>query len=147
MTSVSSDGPAEGTREWFDELVNNRHASTRHLVRYFAHAHLPEGPLRTISAWHGGLALKLIDELPDSPELTAGLRKLLEAKDCFVRATVDREADAVEQPRLERCPSPGTHPPHHWHLVPGMINPTGALFQAPPGDAELVRCDGSPRNY
>jgi hypothetical protein len=27
--------------------------------------------------------------LPDSPELTAGLRKLLEAKDCFVRAAVD----------------------------------------------------------
>lgn len=27
--------------------------------------------------------------LPDGPELTAGLRKLLEAKDCFVRAAVD----------------------------------------------------------
>lgn len=27
----------------------------------------------------------MIRELPDGPELTAGLRKLLEAKDCFVR--------------------------------------------------------------
>jgi hypothetical protein len=27
----------------------------------------------------------MISELPDGPELTAGLRKLLEAKDCFVR--------------------------------------------------------------
>ena len=25
----------------------------------------------------------------DGPELTAGLRKLLEAKDCFVRAALD----------------------------------------------------------
>ena len=28
----------------------------------------------------------MIETLPDSPELTAGLRKLLEAKDCMVRA-------------------------------------------------------------
>lgn len=33
-----------------------------------------------------------MDELlPDGPEKTAGLRKLLEAKDCFVRAALDRE--------------------------------------------------------
>lgn len=31
-------------------------------------------------------AQQMLDELPDGPELTAGLRKLLEAKDCFVRA-------------------------------------------------------------
>jgi hypothetical protein len=30
----------------------------------------------------------MISTLPDGPELTAGLRKLLEAKDCFVRAAV-----------------------------------------------------------
>ncbi|NDU74057.1 hypothetical protein GWI34_15625 [Actinomadura sp. DSM 109109] len=28
-------------------------------------------------------------DLPDGPELTAELRKLLEAKDCFVRASLD----------------------------------------------------------
>ena len=27
--------------------------------------------------------------LPDGPEKSAGLRKLLEAKDCFVRAALD----------------------------------------------------------
>jgi hypothetical protein len=27
--------------------------------------------------------------LPDGPELTVGLRKLLEAKDCLVRAALD----------------------------------------------------------
>jgi hypothetical protein len=30
----------------------------------------------------------MINNLPDGTELTAGLRKLLEAKDCFVRAKV-----------------------------------------------------------
>lgn len=30
----------------------------------------------------------MIEVLPDGPELTAGLRKLLEAKDCFVRASL-----------------------------------------------------------
>jgi hypothetical protein len=34
------------------------------------------------------LAEAMIVELPDGPELTAGLRKLLEAKDCFVRAAL-----------------------------------------------------------
>ncbi|PRY56421.1 hypothetical protein B0I28_10970 [Glycomyces artemisiae] len=33
----------------------------------------------------------MIAALPDGPELTAGLRKLLEAKDCFVRAALDRK--------------------------------------------------------
>jgi hypothetical protein len=31
----------------------------------------------------------MVDDLPDGPELTAGLRKLLEAKDCFVRASLE----------------------------------------------------------
>jgi hypothetical protein len=32
----------------------------------------------------------MLQTLPPGPELTAGLRKLLEAKDCFVRAKLDR---------------------------------------------------------
>jgi hypothetical protein len=35
---------------------------------------------------------EILVELEDGPELTAGLRKLLEAKDCFVRqAILDQE--------------------------------------------------------
>lgn len=37
------------------------------------------------------LAEHYADTLPSGPELTVGLRKLLEAKDCFVRAALDRE--------------------------------------------------------
>jgi len=33
------------------------------------------------------LALDMVEKL-EGPELTAGLRKLLEAKDCFVRAAL-----------------------------------------------------------
>lgn len=33
--------------------------------------------------------VSIIANLPDGPELTSGLRKLLEAKDCFVRAALD----------------------------------------------------------
>jgi hypothetical protein len=35
------------------------------------------------------LAEQMVRDLPDGPELSAGLRKLLEAKDCFVRAGLD----------------------------------------------------------
>ena len=60
-----------------------------HLLRYFTHAHLPEGPLRDVSGQLGCVARDMAAQLPDGPELTAGLRKLLEAKDCFVRAALD----------------------------------------------------------
>jgi hypothetical protein len=34
----------------------------------------------------------MIDALPDDPELSAGLRHLLEAKDAFVRAAIRAQA-------------------------------------------------------
>ncbi len=67
--------------------VTDRHPSTRQIARFFEFAHLPE-PQQTISAYSHHLAEAMIRELPDGPELTTGLRKLLEAKDCFVRASL-----------------------------------------------------------
>lgn len=66
----------------------SRHPATTGLLRYFEHAHLPE-KLQAVSAPIGVLARELVDMLPDGPELTAGLRKLLEAKDCLARAALD----------------------------------------------------------
>ncbi|WP_385618501.1 hypothetical protein PXH67_06185 [Streptomyces sp. P8-A8] len=66
----------------------DRHPATKHLLRFFEHAHLPEH-LQAVSQPCGDLARQMADELPDGPELSAGLRRLLEAKDCFVRAAVD----------------------------------------------------------
>ena len=68
------------------------HAGTQHLLRQFAFAHLPERLKRVSRPCHD-LAHRMADELPQGPEVTAGLRKLLEAKDCFVRAAAIDSAD------------------------------------------------------
>lgn len=67
-----------------------RHPDTKHVARMFAFDHLPEGEIRNTSALVASLAAQMIYEKPDGPELIAGLRKLLEAKDCFVRCEVYR---------------------------------------------------------
>jgi hypothetical protein len=67
-----------------------RHPGTAHVARYFEYAHLP-AHFQDVSRPFGELAEQMIAALPDGPELTAGLRKLLEAKDCFVRAAVDTQ--------------------------------------------------------
>jgi hypothetical protein len=64
-----------------------RHPSTSGIAKFFAYDHLPER-LQAISKPAHDLAEAMIGALPDGPELTAGLRKLLEAKDCFVRANL-----------------------------------------------------------
>lgn len=67
--------------------LTGRHPGTTHVAQYFTYMHLPEH-LRAVSENCAHLAEDMIRELPDGPELTAGLRKLLEAKDCFVRAAL-----------------------------------------------------------
>lgn len=59
----------------------------KHIIEYFAYEHLPPR-LQAISKPIGDLAREMNANLPDGPEKTAGLRKLLEAKDCFVRAAL-----------------------------------------------------------
>lgn len=65
-----------------------RHSGTVAVARHFSFGHLPPH-LKVVSEHCHDLAEHMIDNLPDGPELTAGLRKLLEAKDCFVRAALD----------------------------------------------------------
>ena len=57
------------------------------IVRYFAYAHLPER-LQPTSKPFGDLAVHLCATVPRCAERTAALRKLLEAKDCAVRAAL-----------------------------------------------------------
>lgn len=68
--------------------MSERHPATVQLLGWFDYDHLPEH-LQAVSKPVGDLARDLVDNLPDGPELSAGLRKLLEAKDCFVRAAVE----------------------------------------------------------
>lgn len=57
------------------------------IIKFFAYNHLPEH-LQKISKPVGELAEEMEQVLPNSAEKSAGLRKLLEAKDCFVRANL-----------------------------------------------------------
>jgi len=61
------------------------------MMQFFAYAHLPEH-LQAVSKPFGDLAQQMIDTLPRNPERTAALRKLLEAKDCAVRALLFKDA-------------------------------------------------------
>jgi len=57
------------------------------LLQFFAWGHLPER-LQNVSRPFGELANVIMETLPRNPERTTALRKLLEAKDCAVRALV-----------------------------------------------------------
>jgi hypothetical protein len=68
------------------------HPATEALLRFFEYDHLPEhlqkvsGPFCELAndiAWRKGLGL-------EGAELTTALRKLLEAKDCAVRAALPK---------------------------------------------------------
>jgi hypothetical protein len=60
------------------------HAATEHLLQFYKFNHL-EGDLRVVSEKFAKLAMDIAEALPDNPEKTVALRKLLEAKDCAVR--------------------------------------------------------------
>lgn len=70
-----------------------RHPATENLLRWFDYHHLKDGLPKTVSRSVHDTAHALAAQLPDGAELSAGLRHLLEAKDCFVRAAIDGEAD------------------------------------------------------
>lgn len=67
--------------------TETRHPGTEHLLSLFAYDHLPPH-LQQVSKQLADAAAYLTGLLGDGPELTAGLRKLVEAKDCFVRQAV-----------------------------------------------------------
>ena len=60
------------------------------MMRWFEYGHLPEH-LQAISVQVATLAKVMDEDLPEGAEKTAGLRKLLEAKDCFVRARLEAD--------------------------------------------------------
>ena len=64
------------------------------ILQYFTYTHLPV-KLQEISKQFCHLAEEMVSQLPHNAELTVGLRKLLEAKDCFVRARLYYEDKEV----------------------------------------------------
>lgn len=57
------------------------------ILQFFAYGHLP-AELQAISKPFGDLAESMVGSLPRNPERTVALRKLLEAKDAAVRASI-----------------------------------------------------------
>lgn len=60
------------------------------MLQFFAYKHLSEN-LQKVSAPFSELAHSIVENCPANPERTAGLRKLLEAKDCIVRSTIYKD--------------------------------------------------------
>lgn len=56
-------------------------------MMFFEYGHLPQH-LQGLSKPFGDLAQEMVKQLPKCAETTTMLRKLLEAKDCAVRAQV-----------------------------------------------------------
>lgn len=67
------------------KIVKEKKPMPSPIMKYFEWDHLP-AKLQDVSRSVGELAKFMDDGLPEGPEKSAGLRKLLEAKDCFVRA-------------------------------------------------------------
>lgn len=60
---------------------------TSPIMEFFKYEHLPER-LKAISKPICDLAIQMDETLPESVEKSVGLRKLLEAKDALVRASL-----------------------------------------------------------
>lgn len=68
-------------------MTDASQGSTLPILKYFAYAHLPE-KLQAVSKPFHDLAQALVATTAPGAEQSAGLRKLLEAKDCFARAAL-----------------------------------------------------------
>lgn len=64
-------------------------SQSHEMMKYFKYGHLPE-KLQAVSKPLGEIASLMDSNLVESAEKSAGLRKLLEAKDCFVRASLEK---------------------------------------------------------
>lgn len=63
------------------------HPAIAHVLKFFSYAHLP-AHLQEVSKPFSELAQQVATRAPDNQETTVALRKLLEAKDAAVRATL-----------------------------------------------------------
>lgn len=63
-------------------------SDTSPIIQFFTYDHLRDPIAREISSGIAEVANAMEAVLTAGPEKSAGLRKLLEAKDCFVRAAI-----------------------------------------------------------
>lgn len=65
------------------------HIATQQVLRFFRYGHLKDGPGKDIAAIYANTATLIANRLPEDPETTVALRKLLESKDAAVRAALE----------------------------------------------------------
>lgn len=65
-----------------------RDSSVSHFAILFSFVEFPHGKRREVAYEMACAAAMIANSLNDGPELVAGLRKLLEARDCFLRALI-----------------------------------------------------------
>lgn len=63
------------------------HPAIAHVLKFFSYDHLPP-KMQEVSKPFCDLARQVAERHPDNQETTVALRKLLEAKDAAVRATL-----------------------------------------------------------
>lgn len=68
---------------------NNYHPSIKNLLKWFHCSHLPPRLQQIVQPFQD-LAYEMANN-HSCPETTTGIRKLLEAKDCAVRAQIDKQ--------------------------------------------------------
>ena len=78
-----------------EEALEQEYLKKDRMMRNFRASHLP-ARLREVSVQFVALARWMVDNIPASAERTAGLRKLLEGKDCAVRARLEADEIARE---------------------------------------------------
>lgn len=69
-----------------------------YLLQFFRYDHLP-ARLADVSRPYSELAHVLRHTLPEGPESTTALRKLLESKDCAVRGVLTTDTSTVDANR------------------------------------------------
>ncbi len=85
---MSRPGWCDGHAYWLDYCdCKETSMEPEHILQFFAYEHLPPH-LAAVSEPFGLLARNILETVPMNPERTVALRKLLEAKDAAVRATL-----------------------------------------------------------
>lgn len=68
--------------------MSEQKEQTEPLLQFFKYTHLTNPKMRDTSMRFALLASEIVEFIPRNPERTVALRKLLEAKDCAVRAEI-----------------------------------------------------------
>lgn len=95
----------QGASESVEPTAPAWHHSTTHLLNQFRYEHLATGDLYALSARFHSFARTLVEDLGDGPELSAGLRKLIESKDCCVRQLVADRGITAPNRVVEQSPA------------------------------------------